>query len=138
MQPGMKHDEFYQGKVCVVTGAASGIGQAVCLALGRQGALVVAADDNRLGAEDTARMICDSGGQAQAQAVDIAIKEQVDALFDGTQQAFGSVDYAFNIAGVGLLGEVRDLTDAHWQRLVAVNIMGLVHCVQAAYAIMLR
>lgn len=128
----------YSNKVCVITGAASGIGQAVSQALGRQGAQVIAVDVNLSGAEATRNAIQQAGGQAEAHAVDIAAAEQVSRLFEMAYQAYGRVDFAFNIAGVGLLGEVRDLRLEHWQRLVEVNIMGTVHCVHAAYQLMLR
>jgi NAD(P)-dependent dehydrogenase (short-subunit alcohol dehydrogenase family) len=128
----------YSNKVCVVTGAASGIGRAVSLALGRQGARVIAADVNLDGAEATKNAIRHAGGQAEAHGVDVAAAEQVRTLFQTTFQAYSRVDFAFNIAGVGLLGEVRDLSLEHWQRLVAVNLMGTVHCVHEAYQLMLR
>ncbi|NWF67964.1 MAG: SDR family oxidoreductase [Chloroflexi bacterium] len=128
----------YANKVCVVTGAASGIGKAVSLALGRQGAQVIAADVDLAGAEATRNAVQQAGGQAEAHSVDIAVAEQVNTLFEMAYQAYGRIDFAFNIAGVGLLGEVRDLSLEHWQRLVNVNIMGTVHCVHAAYQLMLR
>lgn len=128
----------YSNKVCVVTGAASGIGKAVSLALGRRGAQVIVADVHLSGAEATRNAIQQAGGKADSCAVDIAVAEQVHALFEMIYQAYGRVDFAFNIAGVGLLGEVRDLNLEHWRRLVDANIMGTVHCVHTAYQLMLR
>lgn len=128
----------FRDKVVIVTGGASGIGRALCLELAARGARVVVADLNAAGALQVAAEIAAAGGTAEVRSVDVASWEAVDALVDGVVTAHGRIDYLFNNAGIGVAGEERDVTLADWQRVLAVNLWGVVHGVHAAYPRMLQ
>jgi len=124
---------FYTGKVAIVTGGASGIGRAVCEALGRAGAIVVVADVNLTGAQRVAEAI-----GAQAVGVDVADAEAVERLVQATVAQHGRLDFMFNIAGICVVGELQDLTADHWRRIIQVNIFGVIYGATAAYRVMLK
>ena len=128
----------FQGKVAVVTGGASGIGRALCEELGRRGASVVSADIACEGAERVAAQIKASGGTASAAQLDVRDASAVQSLVDAVVREHGRLDYMFNNAGIGVGGEVQDLTLEHWRTAIDVNLMGVIHGVAAAYPVMLR
>lgn len=126
----------FGGAVALVTGAASGIGRAISEALASRGAHVVLADIDD--AEPVARQIGDRGGRASARHLDVTRFADVQQLVGRTVQELGRLDYVFNNAGIGVAGEIADYTMDSWERIVGVNLMGVVHGVQAAYPVMLR
>lgn len=132
MTDGFKH------KVAIVTGGASGIGQAVCEELGRRGTRVVAADVNSEGAEQVAAGICAKGGQAEASRLDVTQSDEIQKLIDQTASKHGRLDYMFNNAGIATLGEVRDMTPEQWDRIIQINLMGVVYGTTAAYSLMVK
>lgn len=123
----------YQGAVVFVTGAGSGIGKALCLELSRRGARVWATDVDGAAAEATAAAC---GSSARAQALDVRDAEAVRAAIEGAARDGGRLDVLFNNAGIGVGGEVYELSVAHFDRVVDVNVRGVVHGVVAAYPIM--
>jgi NAD(P)-dependent dehydrogenase (short-subunit alcohol dehydrogenase family) len=128
----------YQGAVALVTGGAAGIGRALCLELARRGATVVVTDLNGEGAAAVAAAITAAGGRATAAALDVRRAEEVERVYEEAAAAHGRLDYAFNNAGLAVLGEARDLDLEHWRRVVDVNLNGVIHGVHAAYRIMVR
>lgn len=124
--------------VAVITGGGAGIGFALAQALAARGARVVVSDRRLDAAQRAAELICASGGNAIAVVADVASPADVQALVDTTVARYGRVDYLFNNAGIGLVGEAQHLTLEHWQRLVSVNLMGVVHGVHAVYPLMVR
>jgi NAD(P)-dependent dehydrogenase (short-subunit alcohol dehydrogenase family) len=100
--------------------------------------MVIVADINAEGAEDVAAAICGRGGQAVAHEVDVADADSVDRLVQHTAAAHQRIDYLFNNAGIAITADARDLGLEHWQRVIAVNLLGVIHGVQAAYPIMAR
>lgn len=128
----------FQDRVAIVTGGASGIGRALCDALGGNGAAVIVADIDAQGARHVAEAIRANGGRAVAQAVDVADAQSVERLVRETLAAHGRLDYLFNNAGIAITADARDLTLEHWQRVIGVNQMGVIHGVQAAYPMMAR
>jgi NAD(P)-dependent dehydrogenase (short-subunit alcohol dehydrogenase family) len=126
------------GKVAIVTGGGSGIGEGLCRELARRGARVVVADINSAEAGRVATAITSLGGQATADTVDVSRPEEVTRLVDETAAAYGRLDYMFNNAGFAIGGDFRDLTLDHWRRVLDVDLYGVLHGMQAAYPIMVR
>ena len=124
------------GKVAVVTGAASGIGESAAQVLAQAGAKVVLGDLDGSGAEEVAKQIVAAGGQAVAQRVDIANRAEIDALISRASSEFGGLDVLCNIAGVPFDGMLEDLSDADFDRVVAINIKGTLYGCQAAIPLM--
>jgi NAD(P)-dependent dehydrogenase (short-subunit alcohol dehydrogenase family) len=122
-------------RIAIVTGGGSGIGAAFSRALGARGDTVVVADIDGAAAERTAGEI---GANATAAKVDVREPDAVQALVDDTVAAHGRLDLMFNNAGIGVGGDVLELTVAHWDRIIDINLRGVVHGVQAAYPVMAR
>ena len=129
---------LFQNKVAVVTGGASGIGQALCEELARRGAAVVVADIDSKRAQQVASAIAAQGGRAESAEVDVADAKQMETLVEQTVSRHGRLDYFFNNAAIGVVGELRDLVPEHWRRLVDVNLLGVVYGTMAAYTVMVR
>src|SRR2546426_1545728 len=100
------------GKVCVITGAGSGIGQASALLFAREGARVVVSDIDLDAARDTAQEITKAGGQAVAEQVDVTDEAQTTDLAGRVVRRFERVDVLFNNAGIGGGGDVLE-TEPH-------------------------
>ena len=117
----------FEGKVAVVTGAASGIGAALVQGFVDQGMKVVAADIDLRGAKATAEKIAGHSPVVHALRVDVADPTSVAALADESFERFGQVDVLFNNAGVfqGGLAWERSLEDWHWT--FGVNVFGIIH-----------
>jgi NAD(P)-dependent dehydrogenase (short-subunit alcohol dehydrogenase family) len=128
----------FADRIALVTGGASGIGRALCLELGRRGAVVVVTDVDEAGARAASAEIAQAGGRAEALRLDVTRAEEVQGAVDGVAARHGRLDLLFNNAGLGLGGEVRDLTLEHWRRIVDVNLWGVIHGVAAAYPVMVR
>lgn len=125
-------------KVAIVTGGGSGIGEGLCHELARRGARVIVADINAAEAGRVATAITALGGQATASTVDVAVAEEVGRLVEETAAAYGRLDYMFNNAGFAIGGDFRDLTLEHWNRVLDVDLYGVLHGMRAAYPIMVR
>jgi NADP-dependent 3-hydroxy acid dehydrogenase YdfG len=123
-------------RVAVVTGASSGIGEATAVALAREGYAVVVAARRADRIEGLARRIAADGGRALAVPTDVADEASARALIERAKSEFGSVDVLVNNAGVMLLGPVLGAELEHWQRMVHVNVLGLMYCTHAALPIM--
>jgi NAD(P)-dependent dehydrogenase (short-subunit alcohol dehydrogenase family) len=130
--------DAFRDKVAIVTGGASGIGRAVCDELGRRGAKVVAADIHLERAEQVVAGICAAGGEAEAARMDVTRSQEVRELIDRTASRHGRLDYMFNNAGMANLGEVRDMTPEQWDRIIQINLMGVVYGTTAAYSLMVK
>lgn len=119
--------------VALVTGGASGIGAALGRELARRGAFVVLADRDGDDARAEAARITAAGGRAEAATLDVRDAAAVDALVAEVFARHARLDYLFNNAGIAVGGEVRDLTLEDWREAVEVDLMGVVHGVQAAW-----
>lgn len=113
------------GKVALVTGASSGIGEATALALANEGATVVVAARRTDRLDALVRRITDDGGKALAIAADVGDEVQTRQMVEKTLQEFQRVDILVNNAGVMLLGPVDGANTREWQEMVNVNLMGL-------------
>ena len=109
-------------KVCIVTGAGSGIGRASALLFAAEGARVVAADIDDAAAAETAASI---GGDAVAHTVDVADEEQTAALVAAVVERLGRIDVLFNNAGISGVGNLEETTLEQWERVMRVNVRGV-------------
>jgi NAD(P)-dependent dehydrogenase (short-subunit alcohol dehydrogenase family) len=124
------------GKTAIVTGAGSGIGRAVALALLREGYAVVLAGRRAEALAQTAAAGPD-GTRALAVPTDVGDPASVRRLFDKAREAFGRLDLLFNNAGTGAPPvPLEDLTVEQWQRVVDVNLTGVFLCTQGAFRLM--
>ena len=118
------------GRVAIVTGGASGIGRATCLALSRAGASVVVADLNQDGATKVAGEIVGQGGRAHAQKVDLGDEGSISAMVEAAIQKFGGLDILHNNAAdsdpalMAADGPIVDLTTEVWDRNMRINLRG--------------
>ena len=128
----------FAGKVAVVTGGASGIGRALCEELARRGAVVTVADLNAEAAEAVARALTDEGGRGSAAPVDVARAESVEELVRGAVARHGRIDFMFNNAGIGWGGDFKEMAAGEMDRIVAINLNGVLHGALAAYPVMVR
>src|SRR4051794_1262376 len=122
----------FDGKIALITGAASGMGRAMALAFGREGATVVVADLNLDGAQAVVGEIEAAGGSGHAAQLDVAQPEQSHALVADVVERYGRLDILVNNAGIGLIRAVWDQTPEEWDRIFAVNVKGLFFMAQAA------
>jgi NAD(P)-dependent dehydrogenase (short-subunit alcohol dehydrogenase family) len=112
------------GKVAIVTGAASGIGRASAIAFAREGARVLVADRSQSGAEETARFISADGFETEAIEVDVSSEADVQRMVNKAVARWGRIDILFNNAGVLLVKPVEQMTEAEWDHVMAVNVKG--------------
>ncbi len=127
-----------QGKVAIVTGAASGMGRAIALRYAQEGANVVIADLNQAAGQTVADTITSSGGKAVAVAVDVRKQEQVQAMVDTAVTEFGGLDILVNNAGVGKIIPFLETTEQDWDFMFDINCKGLLWCSQAAAKVMIE
>ena len=120
-------------RVAIVTGGGSGIGAAISRALGARADTVVVADID--GA--TAQRVADEAGGTAAK-VDVRDGAAVQALVDETVAAHGRLDLMFNNAGIGVGGDATELTTAHWDRIIDINLRGVTNGIAAAYPVMAK
>jgi NADP-dependent 3-hydroxy acid dehydrogenase YdfG len=125
-----------QGRVCVVTGASSGIGEATALRLARAGAAVALAARRAERLTALVGRIESDGGSALAVPTDVADEDQARALIERAKSELGSVDVLVNNAGVMLVGPVDGADTTDWRRMVDINVMGLLYCTHAALPVM--
>ena len=124
------------GNIAIVTGAGSGIGRAVALALLREGWSVVLAGRREEALRETAAL---SPAQSRSLAVptDVTNPDSVHALFEKAKSTYGRLDLLFNNAGMGAPGvPLEDLTVEQWRRVVDVNLSGAFYCTQQAFKLM--
>jgi 2-keto-3-deoxy-L-fuconate dehydrogenase len=126
------------GKVAAVTGAGSGIGEAIAQLFARQGAQVAAVDLDESAARRTAARITAEGGQARALGADVSDPSRVQAAFVNVDADLGRLDILVNNAGIAHVGTVETTTEADLDRLYRVNVKGVHLCTQAALPLMLR
>ncbi len=125
------------GKIALVTGAGSGIGRAVSLALQGAGYSVVLAGRRAAELDRTVAQANPDGGKMLAVPTDVSQPDSVQALFAKTKEAFGRLDVLFNNAGISAPGiPMEDLTFEQWSAVVGVNLTGAFLCAQHAIRIM--
>lgn len=120
-----------KGKVALVTGGSSGIGQAAAILFAREGANVVVADIDAAGGQETISSIEKQGGEARFIKTDVSVPAEVDALIKSIVDSHGRLDCAFNNAGIlGDIVSVVDHTEAMWDRAFGTNLKGTWLCMK--------
>ncbi|MGH6624059.1 MAG: 3-hydroxybutyrate dehydrogenase [Burkholderiaceae bacterium] len=119
-------------KVCVVTGAASGIGKEIAATFAREGARIVIADLDPKAAEATAREFDASGKRAIGVAMDVADEAQVDAGMAKVVATFGAIDVLVSNAGIQIVAPLVDFEFAKWKKLLAIHLDGAFLTTRAA------
>jgi 2-hydroxycyclohexanecarboxyl-CoA dehydrogenase len=120
------------GRSTFVTGAASGIGRAIALALAREGARVAVADVNAAGAREAVAAIEKSGGVGYAQPLDVTDVAAVDAAVDATAARWGGLHVLVNCAGWDRPMPFVETTPEFWDKILAINLKGPMACTRAA------
>ena len=123
-------------KVAIVTGAGSGVGRAVGLALLREGYHVSLAGRRKDALEKVVAEAGDARSRALAIPTDVCDPQAIRTLFAQTKSAFGRLDLLFNNAGIGAAGLLEDLTVEQWKAVVDTNLTGSFLCTQEAFKIM--
>jgi NAD(P)-dependent dehydrogenase (short-subunit alcohol dehydrogenase family) len=118
------------GKTALVTGGGSGLGRAICCGLSDVGARVVAADISLVNAEQTATLVNQAGGEAQAEQLDVTQKSEVETVVDRTIQRWGGIDILVNSAGRAIRGTALDYPERDWDTIINVNLKGTFLCCQ--------
>jgi NADP-dependent 3-hydroxy acid dehydrogenase YdfG len=134
----MTNTQKLNGTVALVTGASSGIGEATALALAEQGASVALAARRKDRIDALARRIGEAGGAAVALEADVTSEEQARALVEMTVADLGRLDTLVNNAGVMLLGPIVDAPLEEWERMVDLNVKGVLYCAHAALPHLLK
>jgi NADP-dependent 3-hydroxy acid dehydrogenase YdfG len=127
-----------EGKVAVVTGASSGIGEATAEALAAEGAAVVVAARREDRLAGLVERIRGHGGRVLAAVSDVTEESGAHGLIQKAEEEFGSVDILVNNAGVMLLSNVGKSLSEEWRRMFDVNVMGLLYATDAAIEVMKR
>ena len=133
VMPKLKPQPFLSGQRAIVTGASSGIGRAVAIALGQAGADVainyISGEDK---AEETAAEIRASGAKAITVRCDVSNEQEVRAMFRRTIDAFGTVDILINNAGLQQDAALEAMTLERWNKVIGINLTGQFLCAREA------
>src|SRR5437870_2946632 len=114
------------GKIAIVTGAASGIGEGIADRFGREGAKLALADVDVENGERVAAAVRDAGGQAIHVRTDVSLESDIEALVAATVDEFGGVDILVNSAGIIDFQPLEQLDRERWDRVIDVNLRGVV------------
>ena len=121
-----------EGRKALITGASSGIGEAIALTMAREGAAVALGARRKDRLDELVGRIEAEDGAAFAFEADVSNEEQARSLVDGAQQELGGLDCLVNNAGVMLLGPIQGAETDEWKRMIEVNLLGLLYCTHTA------
>lgn len=125
-----------EGRVALITGAGNGIGQAIAMALARDGARVHATDLDGAAATRAAAEIAEAGGAVTAYAADVTLGQDVTAVLRAIETAHGKLDILVNNAGVNVRADFRHLSEADWVKVRDVNLDGVVRLAREGFALL--
>jgi NAD(P)-dependent dehydrogenase (short-subunit alcohol dehydrogenase family) len=129
--------KIFSGKTAIVTGGSFGIGQATAIAFANKGASVVVADV--ADGSETVNQITSYGGNALFVKCDVSKEKEVEALVAKTLETYGSIDYAFNNAGIeGHFAPLFDISEEEFDRTINVNLKGVFLCMKHQIPVMLK
>ncbi|MFP3897032.1 MAG: 3-oxoacyl-ACP reductase FabG [Anaerolineales bacterium] len=120
-----------ENRTAIVTGAAKGIGRAISLRLTEEGAVVVAADIDENGLQDTVYQIEEAGGQAMPLRADVSQLSDMETMAERTIDAFGRLDVLCSNAGIFPAARLEEMTEEDWDRVNNVNLKGTFFAVKA-------
>jgi NAD(P)-dependent dehydrogenase (short-subunit alcohol dehydrogenase family) len=118
----------FEGRVALVTGAGSGIGRATAEALAESGASVVATDVAEDSAQETVDRIRATGNEATAFRLDVTSQPEINDVLEKLQSSVGVPSVLVNNAGIAVGAHFLDTSEESWERIMAINLMGVVHC----------
>ena len=121
----------FSGKLCVVTGAASGIGRALALDLARRGAALALSDVNAEGLAETERLTGAASNRIRADALDVADEDAIFQYAETVRESLGDADYVFNVAGLTRLGSFEASPLSSFEAIMDVNFWGVVRMSKA-------
>jgi NAD(P)-dependent dehydrogenase (short-subunit alcohol dehydrogenase family) len=127
----------FEGKVAIVTGAASGIGRAAAVQFGREGARVTICDVNEEGTAQTQEMVCETGAECLRFKVDVRKLEDVEACVNGTLEKYGAIDILVNNAGTGQFLPFAMIEDEEYDRVMDINVRGMFYFSRAVLPTMM-
>ena len=130
--------EQFENKVAIVTGGGMGLGQALCEELAHRGAIVIVADIVGEAAEQVSSRISAERCQARAVQVDVSKKKTLRVWWKPRSPEFGRLDYMFNNAAIAIGGDTRDLPLEQWDRVLKVNLRGVIYGTLDAYQVMAK
>lgn len=132
-------DQFIlSGKKAFITGGARGIGKSVAMALAEAGADIAIVDLDLATAEKTAVELSELGVQTLAVKTDVTNPQDVDAMIDTILAAFGTIDIAFNNAGICINQSAAEMTFEAWKKVIDINLTGVFLTARAAARVMIR
>ena len=134
----MQVEEYFRGKGCVVTGAASGIGFALAEALLQAGAAVFMADRDTQTLAAAVEQLSAYAGRVHPMSVDVTHQEQVQHMVEDAAARHGRLDVLFNNAGIGGTLQISEATLEHWRHIIDINLWGVIYGIHAALPIMRR
>lgn len=131
---------LFDGKAGIVTGGASGMGRAASIAYAREGGKVTVADTEnmRSAGEETVALITAAGGEALFVPVDVSVEADVENMVDLTVSTFGSLDFAFNNAGILAVGFTHEVEQEQFDRIFAVDVRGVWLCMKHELRYMIK
>ena len=132
-------EKIFENKVAIVTGGSFGIGRATAAAFAARGAKVVVADFIEDKMHETLNMIKAAGSEGIFVKCDVSKNSDVKAMIDTTIKTFGTLDFAFNNAGIeGAIANTQDCTEENWDRTIGVNLKGVWLCMKYEITEMLK
>ena len=123
--------EKFKDKVCVVTGAGSGIGRALAVKLAGAGAALAISDINPEGLEETAQMIGKGSNRIRKDVLDVSDAAAIEPYAAAVKESLGSADYVFNVAGLARIGTFKDTPLDSFEKVMNVNFWGVVRMTKA-------
>jgi NAD(P)-dependent dehydrogenase (short-subunit alcohol dehydrogenase family) len=134
----MTVQQYFNGKGCVVTGAASGIGYAVSEELLKAGAVVFMADRDTETLASSVKQLGAHEGRVHSMEVDVTKEEKVRKMVEDAASLHGRLDVLFNNAGIGGTLAIEQVTLEHWRRIIDINLWGVIYGIHFALPIMRR
>jgi 3-oxoacyl-[acyl-carrier protein] reductase len=126
------------GKVAIITGGGSGIGQATAIKFAHEGAKVVVGDLVAQRAEETAKKITEDGGEAMAAQIDVRDKTSIVRMVEAAVAKYGRIDCLVNNAGIVQDSTLKNMTDDQFDNVIDINLKGVYNCTKAVVNIMLQ